>query len=586
MVFCRIISLDIFKSLYAVFQSALHTLFFSVNSPQFELIKIRRKPLCRQLIFMILLLTPLAISLLPFASAALAADVTLAWDVNQEADVAGYRIYYGTSSNRYPNMIDAGNNTSGTITNLEPGRTYYIAATAYDTSDNESKFSQEIPYTVPFADSDGDGVADELDDFPLDPAESTDTDGDGIGNNADLDDDDDGMPDAWEIVNNLDPLVNDADGDPDGDGISNFEEYNAGTGPHTYEDLSPPDAPEIQTPMDNDIVSLKPKLRTGDFYDPDTGDVHSETQWQIFRASDNFCVLDVTSPSSLTSLKVPKLILEEDSDYIWKVRFINNHQTKSDWSDVETFTTNRDYQDLNDNGIPDDQEVDAYVDLDEDGTSDIDQDDIKCVSVEGSITQIGISIRDSAAVQSIEAIESENLYELGEESNTQGKPQSMPFGLLNFKLIVDQPGDEVVVTIYLSDPAPYGAVWYKYDPVNHIWLDYSDFTDFSADRKSVYLTLLDGGFGDADGIENGVIIDPIGLGVPASPPAAMSVGTASSSPGSSSGGGAGCFIATANHNQAATWPTDILKKMRGIELAMMFLAPLLFLCIRKLAHRK
>ena len=43
----------------------------------------------------------------------------------------------------------------------------------------------------PTEDTDGDGVANLIDAFPLDPAEQIDTDGDGIGNNADNDDDGD-----------------------------------------------------------------------------------------------------------------------------------------------------------------------------------------------------------------------------------------------------------------------------------------------------------------------------------------------------------------------------------------------------------
>ena len=157
-------------------------------------------------------------------------------------------------------------------------------------------------------------------------------------------------------------------------------------------------------------------------------------RWQIFRASDNFCVLDVISPSSLTALQVPKLILEEDIDYTWRVRFINNHNAESDWSDVGSFTTDITNLDLNGNGIPDHQEVDSFVDLDEDGTPDIDQDDIKCLNVSGGTGQIGVSIRDSATVQSIVSVESENPEDIDEDSNAAGKPDSMPFGLLNFKL--------------------------------------------------------------------------------------------------------------------------------------------------------
>ncbi len=43
-------------------------------------------------------------------------------------------------------------------------------------------------------DTDGDAFLDNVDAFPLDPAESLDTDRDGIGNNADTDDDNDGIP--------------------------------------------------------------------------------------------------------------------------------------------------------------------------------------------------------------------------------------------------------------------------------------------------------------------------------------------------------------------------------------------------------
>jgi hypothetical protein len=266
-------------------------------------------------------------------------------------------------------------------------------------------------------------------------------------------------------------------------------------------------------------------------------------------------------------------VLDGDTTYVWRVRFIDNHGAASEWSEAGMFLTDVNRQDRDGNGIPDHQEVDASVDLDEDGTPDIDQDDIKSVNVENGAVQIGISIRDSEMVQSITAIESENPENLKGDTGAEGKPESMPFGLLNFKLIVDQPGDEAVVTIYFSKPAPLNAVWYKYDPVNKIWQDYSEYIEFSDDRKSIYLTLIDGGFGDADGIENGVIIDPLGLGVPA--PTASSGGSNSSS---------ACFITTANYNLTTDGPMDIWKKMRGIELAMMFLVPLLFLFIRKMAR--
>ena len=79
------------------------------------------------------------------------------------------------------------------------------------------------------ADSDFDGVGDNADVFPNDPTESGDNDNDGVGDNADLDDDNDGvedinddMPfDETEIFDtDGDGIGNNTDIDDDGDGLS------------------------------------------------------------------------------------------------------------------------------------------------------------------------------------------------------------------------------------------------------------------------------------------------------------------------------------------------------------------------------
>jgi hypothetical protein len=110
------------------------------------------------------------------------------------------------------------------------------------------------------------------------------------------------------------------------------------------------------------------------------------------------------------------------------------------------------------------------------------------------------------------------------------RPENLPFGLLSFNLTVNNPGDVAEVMVYLSEPAKKGDKWFKYDSVNG-WQDYSAHSWFSADRKSVTLELQDGGYGDADGMANGVIVDPSGLG-------------SSGDSSSSGGGGGGCFMAT------------------------------------------
>jgi hypothetical protein len=74
--------------------------------------------------------------------------VNLAWDPNNEADLAGYKVYYGAASRNYSFNMDVGNHTSCAISGLEEGKTYYFAATAYDGSGNESGFSQEVVYNT------------------------------------------------------------------------------------------------------------------------------------------------------------------------------------------------------------------------------------------------------------------------------------------------------------------------------------------------------------------------------------------------------------------------------------------------------
>lgn len=101
-------------------------------------------------------------------------------------------------------------------------------------------------------DSDGDGVADAEDAFPNDPSETTDTDGDNVGNNADTDDDGDGMPDAFENDNGLNPLVDDAGEDPDGDGLTNLQEYEGDTDPQISDVPEVCDDPNAVPPSAND----------------------------------------------------------------------------------------------------------------------------------------------------------------------------------------------------------------------------------------------------------------------------------------------------------------------------------------------
>jgi uncharacterized membrane protein YgcG len=88
-----------------------------------------------------------------FAVPAFAADVTLAWDPNSEADLEGYGVYYkkgapGPPFDLFgyvtPEEFSDPSNPTFTVTGLEKGAKYYFVLTAYDSVGTESNFSDAV----------------------------------------------------------------------------------------------------------------------------------------------------------------------------------------------------------------------------------------------------------------------------------------------------------------------------------------------------------------------------------------------------------------------------------------------------------
>jgi len=73
----------------------------------------------------------------------------LTWIASSDSNVAGCKIYHGPASHDYQNVVDVGLVTSAAISGLADGSTNYFAATTYDSSGNESTFSNEAIFIAP-----------------------------------------------------------------------------------------------------------------------------------------------------------------------------------------------------------------------------------------------------------------------------------------------------------------------------------------------------------------------------------------------------------------------------------------------------
>ena len=113
------------------------------------------KSLLSRLSKLIFIYSTVLLIILPLSpKSAYTAQATLVWNPVIHPDIAGYMIYYGTSSGDYDVSLDVGNWTSVTIAGLDGSKTYYFAATAYSTYGEESDFSNEVSWSSTHIDYD------------------------------------------------------------------------------------------------------------------------------------------------------------------------------------------------------------------------------------------------------------------------------------------------------------------------------------------------------------------------------------------------------------------------------------------------
>jgi len=600
-----------------------------------------------------ILLFLVCISILLCSSAAFATDVTLAWDASSRADA--YRLFVREEGQSYNYSLPdwEGTVTTGTVTGLTQGTTYYFVVRAYNVygesgDSNEesttigslnhppvlnpigSKSADEgtpLTFTVTASDPDGDNLTFSASNVPTGASFNPSTRvfswtpafGDAGNYDVTFTVTDDGTPAESDsevvtiTVGNvnrppvLDPIgsksVAEGDplsftisaSDPDGDALTfnasnlplgaTFDavtrtfswtpnygaagNYNVqftvtDNGSPAESDLEivtimvvdpsngnlPPDQPVITSPYYGEAeADLLLTVETDPFSDPD-GDTHKESRWQIIKQADSSLVLDMTSTEHLTALPVPHMVLDRDTTYLVSVQFYDTYSEPSGWSDSVEFTTNSNIEDFDGDGIPDAHEVDDTVDLNGDGMPDNNQPDvIKSIrSATGANEPFGVS-KVSASIDAIELLEPINPAAIFDKTN---KPETFLYGLASYRLRLNQVGVTVEVKIYYSEDISEVTHYYMYDTVQG-WHDFTQYTEFNQDGRSITVKLKDGGHGDCDGVANGIIVDPGGI------VAAAATG------GLDSGVGSECFIATAAFGSEPV-PTSVLLLLISIGL--------------------
>jgi len=468
--------------------------------------------LCFISTFVILLLSPV------YSHTAHAADVTLEWDPNPEPDIAGYEVYYGVSSRDYSEMIDVGDTTICTIGNLDTGVTYYFAAKAYNTSGYRSDYSDEVTYTP----------AESVADISIDP----DTHYFGNVMVGDVSDAtftviNDGIADLnIGIIGGLSAPFSIVTDNCSGETISQSSSRTFAIRFAPTTDASFDDTISIPSddPDENPLAIILHGTGTSE---------PIENQPPVADAGSNQTVNEGTTVTldGSESDDFDGMIVS----YQW-TQTGGKAATLSDTTDVTpTFVTPPVDTDgatlafqltVMDNGGLEATNT-VTVEISDNGITSFSDDVITTTLSSGDY--IGFK-EDSGKLVSLYVIESFRL-----PADAGNLPSDFdPNDLIDMQIKVPMPGDETTITVYLENPAPEESILYYYSRIDDLWSDYSDNVEFNAARDQVKITLEDGGIGDDDGVENGIIVDPFAFALSSEPMSEES--------DSSPSDGGGCFI--------------------------------------------
>lgn len=295
---------------------------------------------------------------------------------------------------------------------------------------------------------------------------------------------------------------------------------------------TPPEQPVILPLPDASPLGLTPQFTTQDFYDENYG--HGQTHWQILNTTrlaeqgltladctdadgsisenrQDLLVFQIQSTEDLTALTVPEYTLDTATDYAIRARFYDTatpDPMASSWSAFVRFTTKKAPQGTTlVKGVlmPEDQAM---------SSEEMDIFDGNVIGIHGPADAIAMGISQPEKA-TIGYVATHSVSELGQAAqDAMPEALEMPYGIVGFNLSLagDGDADVVRVPIQFDMAVPEDLTWWKFNRSENRWIDYTEHATFADDRMSVEIELKDGDFGDFDGVKNGRIVDPGGLG--------------------------------------------------------------------------
>jgi hypothetical protein len=125
------------------------------------------------------------------------------------------------------------------------------------------------------------------------------------------------------------------------DNHGNWSDWSAETSFTTLNRL--PNQPSNLSPANSSTgIVLTPSLQSSVFSDPDVGNTHAASNWQVTTSPGSYAtpVFDSGADTShLTSIPVPAGMLSANTTYYWHVTHQDNRGSWSDWSAETSFTT-------------------------------------------------------------------------------------------------------------------------------------------------------------------------------------------------------------------------------------------------------